>query len=262
MARYIPGSGYDFMYLTGASNDRLRRLAEGDLYGRLGLMVSLDTPYLASHIPSYSAWALDNSCFAHAGEFDGDDFLFLLARTIGHVDGAYESCRFAVAPDVFDPTVMRGDPRATIDRSLPWFKQIRDCGAPPALVYQDGMEWMEDEEIPWDEFDVAFIGGGNAFKLGYPSRVDRGICEYNVTRISWDTYLWADLISRTLTRGKEVHVGRVNSWARVCFSIEAGATTVDGTTATRGPEAAGCIETWLRRLIALEKQRTLFDMVA
>lgn len=254
---------YDFCFLSGCTSAAMRSLAEGDLYGRLGLMVTPETKHFARHIPSYAAWSLDNSCFARGGKFDGDEFIRLLDTTVNEIDGAWETCRFAVAPDVFDPQAMRGDPERTIERSLPWLQRIRACGVPAALVFQDGLEWMPDDAIPWDSFNVAFIGGGDRFKLGYPSRVEGGVPSYRVRRpanaISFDTALWTDLIVRTLERGKSIHVGRVNSWARICFAIETGASTADGTQAAWGPREKAKTARWLRRLAGLEKQRELFE---
>ena len=231
------------IYMTGTSSPEIREAAENDLYGRLGLLVTPDTYYLRTHVPSFQAWGMDNACFANGGEFDGDTFLRQLDWIINHVDHAHERCHFAVAPDMFDAVNMIGDWRGTIDRSWSWLPRIRDAGAPAALVYQDGLQHHIDQ-IPWDAFDVAFIGGSDAFKLGYPRLVpkfpdrDAGNPHYAVLpclgAIDQDTRKWAELIAETLLRGKEIHVGRVNSRTRLAFCEEIGAATCDGTFITRG----------------------------
>ena len=222
------------IYLTGVSNTETRNRADSDLYGRLGLMLSPTTAGgeqskndYVGHIPDYSGWAFDNGCFA--GDFAGEAWLERLAEIIERVDGAWTSCRFAVAPDVFDRAAMIGDAAATIERSLEWLHRIRAVGAPAALVFQDGVDVIEDE-IPWNEFDVAFLGGGDSFKLGYPARRPNqraGSLEYD--RESRRSARWAALIARCHAEGKEIHVGRVNTLGRLAFAESIGASSVDGT---------------------------------
>jgi hypothetical protein len=69
--------------------------------------------------------------------------------------------RVLIAGPVTSPTTR---PRATPDARVPVLPKIRALGVPAALVAQDGLEDMIDK-IPWDSFDVLFIGGSTAFKL-------------------------------------------------------------------------------------------------
>ncbi len=60
-----------------------------------------------------------------------------------------------------------GDWKATIERSKPWLKEIHDMGFPVAFAAQDGIRKEPRDQIPWDDFDVLFIGGSTAWKLGF-----------------------------------------------------------------------------------------------
>lgn len=224
-------------YLTGVSNEYTMAAASGEMYGQLGLLIGPATGgtprakanYLP-HIPRYRYWAADNGCFSNCGAFDEPEWLRMLDRAVNTIEGAHETCLFAVAPDVFDPAAKRGDWRATIDRSLPVFPRIRELGIPAALVFQDGLE-DNPQEVPWDEFDVAFIGGSDLFKLGHPTKLVQGNPHYRLTngRASARSRRWARLFYQCLAYDKPIHVGRVNSKIRLCFAIEAGADSVDGT---------------------------------
>jgi len=87
---------------------------------------------------------------------------------------------------------------------------IREYGYPVAFVTQDGLR-MED--VPWDDFDVLFVGGSDEHKL----------------RESWP------FIYRAKELGKWVHVGRVNSEKRMRMFWMAD--SVDGTTLKMEPSA-------------------------
>lgn len=256
----------DCIWLSGVSDDAIREAAENDLYGRLGLLVGPDTfggdaakiDY-SSHIPSFCRWAADNGCFSRAGEFDESAWLSRLAWIVDNVDGAHDSCLFAVAPDVFDPVHQRGDAFATIERSLPVLPKIRELGLPAALVLQDDLHFCEDL-IPWGEFDVAFIGGSDHFKLGAPSFVpgrgkrDQGNPHYRQAAgggaADEETIRWARMIFACYENGVEVHVGRVNSAVRLAFSQAIGAASADGTFFARSGSRIGLprVRRWFSRV--------------
>lgn len=113
---------------------------------------------------------------------------------------------FAVAPDVV------GDAEATLTRSAEWLPIIRDLGFPAAFAAQDGLEHLD---IPWDEFDVLFIGGSTEWKLGPAAR---------------------RIVLQAKQRGKHVHMGRVNSGKRLEYATAIGCDTADGTKITFGPD--------------------------
>ena len=161
----------------------------------------IDTPAQGNRRPQGVIWCADNGCFGKG--YPGDaKWLAWLEKNAA--DAA--SCLFATAPDVV------GDAAATLDRSAPWLPKIRSLGYPAALVAQDGLEELE---IPWDEFDVLFIGGSTEWKLGAAART---------------------IVGEAKARGKHVHMGRVNSLRRYQYAAAIGCDSADGTFLTFGPE--------------------------
>lgn len=143
-------------------------------------------------------WCADNGCFSDA--FNEDKWWAWLQKQ----DPA--DCLFAVAPDVV------GDAAATLLRSAPWLPRIRALGFPAAFVAQDGLEKLT---VPWDDFDVLFIGGTTGWKLGPHARA---------------------LVAEAKARGKWVHMGRVNSQRRYSYARHIGCDSADGTYLAFGPD--------------------------
>jgi len=166
--------------------------------GRLGY---IDTPAQGNRRPEGVEWCADNGCFGKG--YPGDEKWLGWLEKNAH---AAADCLFATAPDVV------GDAEATLARSRPFLPQIRAMGYPAALVAQDG---LEDLDIPWNDFDVLFIGGSTEWKLGPAAR---------------------HLIKQAKDRGKWVHMGRVNSQRRYKYAHEIGCDSVDGTYLTFGPD--------------------------
>jgi hypothetical protein len=177
-----------------------------------GAIGFIDTPAQGNTRPSGVAWCADNGCFSEG--YPGDDQWFdWLERNAG--DSA--TCLFATAPDVV------ADAEATLTRSLPWLPRIRALGYPAALVAQDGLESLE---IPWDSFDVLFVGGSTEWKLGPHAR---------------------EVVRQAKTRGKWVHMGRVNSEKRYRYALAIGCDSADGTYLTFGPDKnLPKVRAWLR----------------
>lgn len=147
------------------------------------------------------AWGADNGCFST--NYVGDTaWIAWLAGLAEHAD----RCLFATAPDVL------GDAQATLARSVPWLPRIRALGYPAALVAQDGLEHLD---VPWDAFDVLFIGGTTTWKLGAAAR---------------------HLVAQAKARGLWVHMGRVNSRRRWSYAEHIGCDSVDGTYLAYGPD--------------------------
>jgi hypothetical protein len=165
----------------------------------------IDTPAQGNIRPAEVIWCADNGCYTSG--FPGEEkWLAWLAR---HAHAA-STCLFATAPDVV------GNAVATLQRSLPLLPRIRQLGYRAAMVAQDGLEalpapWV----IPWDEFDVLFIGGSTSWKMGQHAR---------------------DLVAQAKARGKWVHMGRVNSGKRFQYAEAIGCDSVDGTYLTYGPQ--------------------------
>jgi hypothetical protein len=193
-------------YLTGVSNAPVRAVAHT---ADIGLLVTPDTGYLPQ-IPAFPYHAADNGCFNHP-ERSPEQFLRWLKRVpVG---------LFAPAPDVV------GDAQLTLERSRPILPLIRDLGWPAAFVAQDG---IEHTEIPWEGFDVLFLGGTTKFKLGPVAR---------------------EFARQAKLKDKRVHMGRVNSFKRLKLAQEWGCDTVDGTFLAFGPQVnLPKLLKWLERI--------------
>lgn len=166
-----------------------------------GLLGVIDTPKQGNRPVPGATWCADNGCFGKG--YPGDE-AWLAWLTSRAVDAS--TCLFAVAPDVV------GDAVATLARSLPFLPIIRDLGFPAAFVAQDGLEHLE---VPWDAFDVLFIGGSTEWKLGPHAR-----------RIAIEAK----------RRGKHVHMGRVNSARRFEYAAAIGCDSADGTFIAFAPD--------------------------
>lgn len=182
------------IYLSG--HVRMECLSSPDL----GVML---TPNMGNRPDlSRAIWAADNGCFTQPERFDGDYYLAWLRNRAEYRD----RCLFATAPDVV------GDAKATLERSVPFLRRIRDAGFRAALVAQDGLEELL---VPWDDFDVLFTGGSTEWKLSEAA--------YNLAREADE-------------RGKWTHQGRVNSWRRLKASAVSGYDSADGTLMAFGPD--------------------------
>jgi hypothetical protein len=180
----------------------------------------IDTPAQGNRRPEGVAWCADNGCFGKG--YPGDEKWLAWLTKNAH---AAPDCLFATAPDVV------GDAEATLARSAPFLPIIRELGYPAALVAQDGLEALP---VPWETFDVLFIGGTTEWKLGQAAHA---------------------LIRQAKERGKWVHMGRVNSERRYRYAHTIGCDSVDGTYLTFGPDIN------LPKLLAwsrVENQQPLF----
>lgn len=175
-----------------------------------GLIDCIVTPKQGNKIPEGAWICADNGVYGKG--YPGDDAWWAWLQTL-----PAERCRFAVAPDVV------GDAAATLERSAPWLSRIRSLGIPAAFVAQDGQESLP---VPWDEFDVLFIGGSTEWKLGRHVR---------------------DLVREAKSHGKWVHMGRVNSERRMRYASAIGCDSADGTYLAFGPDVnLPDVLAWLR----------------
>lgn len=146
-------------------------------------------------------WFVDNgawSCFRQQLPFDADAFRAALDRWGPGSD-------FVVAPDV----VAGGLESLAFSRS--WERECRQRSKSAVyLVVQDGMS-VEDVAAEPYWFDGLFVGGSTAWK-------ERTM------------HAWGALAQE---RGLPLHVGRVNSDRRLRLAIDAGASSVDGTSPSR-----------------------------
>lgn len=166
-----------------------------------GLLGMITTPAQGNAVPGGAVICADNGCFG--GGYPGDDAYVAFLESL-RLHG--ERCAFAVAPDV--PM----DMGASLARSLPMLPRVRATGLPVALAAQNG---AEDTVLPWDAFDVLFLGGDTAWKLGAGARC---------------------LAAEARARGKRVHMGRVNSLRRLRYANAIGCHSADGTYLAFGPD--------------------------
>lgn len=170
---------------------------------------------MGNRAPDAEVWAADSGRFNNPESYTDEKYLAFLARH----SWAADRCLFATAPDVV------GDAHRTLCLSMPMFQKIREAGYPVAFIAQDGIDY-----IPWDRFDVLFIGGTTKFKL---SEKAREVCR------------------EAKQRGKWVHMGRVNSMRRMRIAQEFDCDSVDGTYIAFGPDLnQPKVERWLRELHA------------
>ncbi len=167
-----------------------------------GVLAAIMTPRQGNRLPEGAAWCADNGCYGKG--WPGEDAW--LAWLDGFTQEQRARCDFAVAPDVV------GDAEATLARSLPWLGVIAALGYPVAYVAQDG---ATIDTLPWDQFDVLFLGGSTRWKLGPDARL---------------------LTDAARQRGKRVHMGRVNSERRYRYAAAIGCDSADGTYLTYGPD--------------------------
>jgi hypothetical protein len=115
--------------------------------------------------------------------------------------------------------------RATLDLFDFWEPKIRERGLPVALAIQNGLEYMDAEDLPWGRFDWLFVGGEDRFKLGKWNALEAVVDDGMPLFRGEETipFVWAaqDRIP--------IHVGRVNSAKRMVWAKSIGATSVDGT---------------------------------
>lgn len=186
-----------------------------------GLLGMITTPAQGNSVPSGAVWCADNGLGpgdggkAGQGQLPDPEWYDWAASR----PWPLENCRFAVAPDVV------GDAAATIARSRPWLRALRSLGYPAAFVGQDGLESLP---VPWDTFDVFFVGGSTEWKLGEQA--------YRLVR-------------EARKRGKWVHFGRVNTRNRLEYAHWIGCDSADGTTLSRGPDRnLAPLLRWLKEL--------------
>jgi hypothetical protein len=181
------------VYLANASSPKVRDAM------RAGLLGQMVTPAEGRKPLPGVPYGADNGRYGKGYPGDAEWFTWLDSLPREH-------CLFAVAPDVV------ADAAATLAESLPWLPRIRALGFPAAFVAQDGLEHLD---VPWDQFDVMFIGGTTAWKLSAHA---------------------ARLAREAKDRGKRVHMGRVNSGRRKAIADLFECDTVDGTFLAFGPD--------------------------
>jgi len=136
-------------------------------------------------------WAADNDAYS---SWDPDRY----RRMLDGIHGL-PGCLFVTAPDVV------GDWKTTRQSFEDWYDELVACWQPIGYVAQDG---QPAHEVPWQRIDSLFVGGTSHFKMGDDAH---------------------QLVREARTRGKWVHMGRVNSHQRLRYAKAIGCDSVDGT---------------------------------
>lgn len=158
-------------------------------------------------------WCLDNSVYT--GKFTEDKWL----KRIKSLEKWYEKCAFITIPDVIQNC------KETITQFYTYRSMVKSL--PVAFVSQDGIVDFYNQ-IPWDDFDCLFVGGSNSHKFD-------GEAEW--------------IIGEARSRGKWIHVGRVNSRKRM--NLFWYADSWDGTTLSYGPSKAK----WIHESVLLIREK-------
>lgn len=145
-------------------------------------------------------YALDNgawSAYTKGQPFDERAFIVALSKLGASAD-------WTVIPDI----VAGG--HASLDLSLKWMRRVLDESPRALLAVQDGIEAKDVRPFIGERVGI-FVGGSTTWKLATLT---------NWCALGRETSSW-------------VHVGRVNTARRISACSVAGATSFDGTSATR-----------------------------
>lgn len=160
-------------------------------------------------------YALDNgawSAYTQGRPFDKPAFVRALRKLGSAAD-------WTVLPDI----VAGGMP--SLERSLRWMRQVLDESPRALLAVQDGMDVADVRPFIGERGGV-FVGGSTDWKLRtLPA--------------------WAALARE---RGAWCHVGRVNTVRRIKALLLAGATSFDGTSASRYAKSLPKLDSARRQL--------------
>lgn len=220
---------------------------------RNGLLNQITTPASRNLLEPGTPWCADNGIFSNAYPGDGQ-----YLRWLTSLPGA-DLCWFAVAPDVV------ADHNATLERSWPMLRRIRDVGLPVALCAQNG---ATADDLPWDYIDVVFLAGiVECAPCGFvPDLSDLPMeqCPEGHVLAEWKTGAAAEAITtEAKARGRRVHMGRVNTRARMLAAKRMGCDSADGTFLAYGPDTnLPRLLSWLCDPAELPTfQSSLFDLV-
>lgn len=229
-------------------------------------IAAIITPRQGNRLPASGWYAVDNGCGPGKGGkpgtgYPGDHAYLRLLMDLDAGDGCnpcdpdQARCLFAVAPDVV------GDAPATLARSERFLPLIRHYTSfPAALVGQNGLEHLP---VPWDDFDVLFLGGSAECApcryvrpLGDLGRRDCPSCGRELSE--WKLGQSArDLTAQARALGKRVHMGRVNSLRRLKYAEAIGCDSADGTCVAVAPDKnLPVVLGWDR---AVNRQATLWE---
>ena len=163
-------------------------------------------------------WAADNAAFSG---FDAKAYVRMLDRLRG-----IPGCRWVAIPDVV------GNHDETLRLFNLWAPMVKSLGFPVAFVAQDG---CKVNKVPWNTCDALFIGGTTAFKK------------------SW---IADEILAYAAARGKDRHVGRVNSFPRTAWFWNL-ALTIDGSGFSKWPKRIQVFVEWAKTLEGRPARRAI-----
>lgn len=175
-----------------------RTMREIGVVENLGVLFNPNSSNYARQATSGLPWAADNAAFTGFSVSAYERMLDTLERRDMDETLDRRACLFVTVPDVV------GKSAATIALFWQWRSRLLRYRFPLAFVAQDGLTACA---TPWAAFEVLFIGGSTAWKLGIEAYT---LCAY----------------AKAL--GKHVHVGRVNSTKRARMFSDV-ADSIDGT---------------------------------
>lgn len=150
-------------------------------------------------VKNNTKWACDNGCYAG---FDEVAFL----KMVRNIQGK-PNLLFVTMPDVV------GNSKETLKSFDVWYPIFeRYYNVPLAFVLQDG---IEISEIPWDKIATVFIGGSTEWKLSKEA---------------------SEIVQIAKSKGKWVHMGRVNSFKRIRYAYTIGCDSCDGSQFSMFPD--------------------------
>ena len=193
----------------------------------LGVLLTPNDRRRTLHDPKF-VWAADNGCFSPKNWTTEKWWTWLVSERANA-----ERCLFATAPDVV------GNAEETLAQAVAWLPRIRALGFKAAFVAQDG---VENYVVPWEDFDVLFLGGSTEWKLGQEA---------------------FQLSHEARRRNKGVHMGRVNSARRWQIASSFGCTSADGTFLSFGPQKnLPRLRTWQFKQPSLFEREALYEAYA
>lgn len=220
---------------------------------RCGLLDQITTPASQNLLEPGADVAADNAIYS--GRYPGNRPYLRWLSTLpdpGRI-------RFAVAPDVV------ADHNATLERSWPMLRRIREVGLPVALCAQNG---ATPDDLPWDYIDAVFLAGiVECVPCGYvPDVADMPLdaCMAGHPMTEWKTgAVAAAIATEAKARGKWVHMGRVNTRSRVLAAKAMGCDSADGTFLAYGPDVnLPRLLSWLCEPVPRPALSGLFDLAA
>lgn len=192
------------LLVSGATTTiRPEILAKPNVFG------TLVQPRDKNALPEFGKWAADNDAL---NGFDAEAF----EKMLGRHAYARGRCLFVAAPDVVSKTVSRlrghsksfvsikGNHSATLELFREWEPRLHAANWPVAFVLQDG---CKRDDVPWHHIEAVFIGGSDEYKLGADA---------------------AHICATAATKGKWIHMGRVNGPGRIQYAAVLGCHSVDG----------------------------------